>query len=448
MIEAVDCPTEAEAQVKKQRWGLGMEAMEMGWVNERRSKSPLYTIYRCTTFKIIIISAIFWLVCFWWLSIVSARDPTSYFFNERKGYHRSYSLHREKDAFRFIESVNRTGISAPAASVHPSMCIGVATVKRPALEQYVRATIGSILEGLSDAERAEIFLIIFIAHTDPNAHPIYHEPWLTAVSNKVLTYNISQEEMTRLHKFENDDIPRNKSMHDYGYLLENCLDTSADWIAILEDDVIARAGWYNEAITSLQNIQEQAHEGSWLYLRMFYTEIFLSYVREHWHRYFGASLALFLFLFATLTLLRRRLPSLRQHLSNVDIRVLCCCCLPAFIALYFMAGYVTTHPPRPGVSLMPAFGCCSQGFIFPQDIVPSVIQRTKEAMYEYLYIDMLLERFADAKNLARFARFPSLLQHIGLKSSKGLGYDTNAGEIFNFGFETFHDWLHNRFITD
>ena len=231
---------------------------------------------------------------------------------------------------------------------------------------------------MSDAERAEVFLITFIAHTDPTVHPIYHEPWLTAVSNKVLSYDISQEDITLLRKFENDNIPRNKSMYDHGYLLGNCLKTSADWVAIIEDDVIARAGWYNEAMRSLQIVHEQAHGGSWLYLRMFYTEIFLGYVREHWYLYLSASLALFLFVLATLTLLRRRLPSLRHHLSNGDIRVLCCCCLPAFIGLYFMAGYVTVRPPCPGVRLMPEFGCCSQGFIFPQDMVPSIIQRKKK----------------------------------------------------------------------
>ena len=415
-----------------------MEAMELEWA-DKRSKAPFRSLYRSTTLKITTIAAIVWLICFWCTSIVSARDPTSYFFNARKGYDRSYSLYREKQALRFIESVNSTDILVPASSSHPSMCIGVATVKRSAQKQYVRATIGSILEGLSDAERAEINLVTLIANTDPSAHPIYHEPWLTAVSNKVLTYNASEEDMSRLRQFENDDMPRNKSMYDYGVLLKNCLESSTDWIAIIEDDVIARAGWYGEAKKSLQAVQEQAHQGSWLYLRMFYTEIFFGYVREHWPRYFGASLALFVCLCATLTVLRCRLPSLRQHLLNVDVGVLCCCCLPAFIGLYFMAGYVTTHPPRPGVRLMPDFGCCSQGFIFPRDIVPSIIQRTKEAMYEDLYIDMLLERYADTKNLARFARFPSLLQHIGLKSSKGFGYDADAGTIFNFEFETFHD---------
>ena len=99
-----------------------------------------------------------------------------------------------------------------------------------------------------------------------------------------------------------------------------------------------------------------------------------------------------------------------------------------------MAGYVTMHPPQPGVRLMPDFGCCSQGFIFPQEIVPLIIERTKRAMYEDLYVDMLLERFADAQGLARSAQFPSLLQP---KSSKRFGYDGSAGEISNFEFETF-----------
>ena len=34
-------------------------------------------------------------------------------------------------------------------------------------------TIGSLLEGLSEAERAQIYLIMFIAHADPIVHPIY-----------------------------------------------------------------------------------------------------------------------------------------------------------------------------------------------------------------------------------------------------------------------------------
>lgn len=413
-----------------------LEPMELGWVDQR-ARSAFPRLWSSTTFRILLFSTITWFISFLYLTKTSVRDPTSYFFDPSKGYERSYSLIREKQAYAFVESANRSDSSSTPASPSPSMCVGVATVKRPIQEQYVRGTIGSLLAGLSEAERAQIYLITLIAHTDPTLHPIYHEPWLRALSDQVLTYDISKEDLAELHKFEEEKLPRNKSMYDYGYLLDSCLKTNAEWITIVEDDVIARAGWYDQAVTSLQKARAQAGGAGWLYLRMFYSEMFFGYVSEHWLRYFSASLALFVVLLVALIEMRRRSSVLRRHLSNVSVGVLCCCCLPAFISLYFMAGYVTMHPSQPGVRRMSEFGCCSQGFIFPQEIVPLVIERTKKAMYEDLYVDMLLERFADAQGLARFSQFPSLLQHIGLKSSKGHGYDGSAGEIFNFEFETF-----------
>ena len=59
-------------------------------------------------------------------------------------------------------------------------------------------------------------------------------------------------------------------MYDYGYLLDHCLKTNAEWMPIVEDDVIARAEWYDKAINSLQNAQAQAGGAGWLYLRRFY----------------------------------------------------------------------------------------------------------------------------------------------------------------------------------
>jgi hypothetical protein len=38
-----------------------------------------------------------------------------------------------------------------------------------------RTTEESILEGLSESERQIIKLMVFIAHTDPQLHPIYGE---------------------------------------------------------------------------------------------------------------------------------------------------------------------------------------------------------------------------------------------------------------------------------
>jgi len=53
-------------------------------------------------------------------------------------------------------------------------------------------------------------------------------------------------------------------MYDYGYLLEECDQTDAAWIAIVDDDVLARDGWYTRA--------SRLADERWLYLRIFYTE--------------------------------------------------------------------------------------------------------------------------------------------------------------------------------
>lgn len=100
-----------------------------------------------------------------------------------------------------------------------------------------------------------------------------------------------------------------------------------------------------------------------------------------------------------------------------------------------MAGRITTQPPAPGVHEMNPFGCCSQGFVFPRAVVPPLVERTKKAMDDDYYVDMLVERWADAEDLRRFVLIPSLLQHVGRKRSKGWGYDKGASTTRNFGFE-------------
>ena len=407
-----------------------------GWYDERRLSSVLHRPWRTTAFWIASGSLVIWLLFYRYFATASARDPTSYFFDTQKGYQRKYSLEREKQGYNHIESLNATGAS-PTSSIQPGMCIGIATIARPSSEQYVRGTIGSLLEGLSEEQRASIHLITFIAHTDPDAHPIYHEPWLKAVSNKILTYDTAGKDMPQLRMYEEEHHPRNKSMYDYGYLLNSCLETGAKWVTIVEDDVVARAGWFGLAMSSLQTIQTKMQSNPWLYMRIFYTEGLLGWNSEEWPTYAGVSLTIFLLSIAGIVSLQARSPLLRRNLSNFDIGLICCGCLPAFIILYFMAGRMTMRPLTPGVRLMPRFGCCSQGFIFPREIVPKVIERTKQAMYEDYYIDMLFERYAEKEHLPRFAIFPSLLQHVGSKSSKGWGYDEHAGEIFNFAFESY-----------
>ena len=396
-------------------------------------------IPQSSTFWIVALFSVLWLLSFRYCSLAFTRDPGSYFFDEQRGYQRQYSLKRERQAYSFLEVANHSTSSPPANSSpsSPAICVGVATVAREGTEQYVRGTIGSLLEGLSDEERSQIYLMPFIAHTDPTAHPVHYEPWISVLPDKVLEYD-DDVDMVRLRMFEDEHHPRNKSMYDYGFLLEKCLDTGAKWIAMIEDDTLARVGWYAEAIRALERVEKEANGVDWLYLRIFYTEGLLGWNSEEWPRYLAWSLSLFLVLLSTLIATRWRWPIRFQRiLSNPNVTVICCVFLPAFIALYFMAGRVSMQPPSPGVRRMPKFGCCSQGLIFPREIVPRTIERTKQAMFEDYYIDMLLERWADSENLARFALFPSLLQHVGGHSSKGWGFDKHAGTTWNFQFETY-----------
>ena len=95
---------------------------------------------------------------------------------------------------------------------------------------------------------------------------------------------------------------------------------------MVEDDVIAKAGWYGEAMTSLQQAQAQAGGPKWLYLRLFYTEIFFGYVKEHWLRYLSASLSLFIILLTTLLGLSRWVPLLRpSKFDDIFLRSILVC---------------------------------------------------------------------------------------------------------------------------
>lgn len=381
------------------------------------------------------LSVLLWTAMYQYLRFASARDPTSYFFDKASSHERRHSLYREQQAYDFIRSKNASSAPSNKAEGDPFMCVGIATVARTPDQQYVRGTIGSLLQDVTQHERQTIYLMPFIAHTNPHHHPIYGEPWLTTLADRVLEYDVSPEDLAMLRRFEEGHHYRNKSMYDYGYLLDKCHQTGASWIAMIEDDVLARDGWFPTAKRALESIPDQHSSTPWLYIRLLYTEGLLGWNSEEWLRYLGHSFACFLALSSLLLISRSRYPRLQRSLSNTNVAVLGLVILPSYIVLYFMAGRVIMQPFRAGVHEMNRFGCCSQGFIFPRSMVPRLVERTKRAMDEDYYIDMLLERWADAEHLQRYVVVPSLLQHVGGRSSKGWGYDENAGTTWNFGFE-------------
>ena len=381
------------------------------------------------------------------------RDPTSAFFDPRRGYERLYSLERQTQAESFIQaassslptaahpsSLSEKGPSpTTTTSKEPTFCIGIATVVRHG-EQYIRSTIGSLLEGLTEQQRKEIYLVVLIAHTDPHIHPIYGEEWLDTVCDRVLLYDLSAEQLEYMHGLEEEKDYRRKAIFDYTYLLEHCIGSSAAYIAMIEDDTLAVAEWFRQAVAAID--EADAQKPDWLYLRLFFTEEFFGWNREQWPHYLASSILVVVIVASTLFSIR--LLSSYTGLSNLAIAIVCLLCTPACILLYFLAGKLSMRPLAPGVREMPNFGCCAQGLVFSQEIAPRVVDRLKRN--EFGFVDMLIEEWANEEGLVRWAVVPSLLQHIGAHSSKGDDFaptgqqsqDLSVAEtIWNFGFELY-----------
>ena len=375
----------------------------------------------------------------------SSRDPTSSFFDPVYGYNKIYSVRREEQAAAFINSANAlTEEHIPGAE--PKLCLGVATVSRPD-KQYIRATIGSLLDGLSVSERRAIYFILFIAHTDQKVHPIYGEKWVETLPDTLLGYDVNDTTLSQIKHWEEEKDYQAKGLYDYAYLLQKCYDTGAPYIAMVEGDVLAVEGWYPRAIAAVETVEDQSPWGeeasSWLYIRMFYTEAYLGWNSEEWPVYLGWSFLVLLILATSLITVRACSKTVQRDLSNWSLAIVLFVVLPACILLYFFAGRTTVQPLAPGVHRMDNFGCCSQGFIFARQTVPMVIGRIQHPIMGY--IDMLMEAVADEEGLARWVVVPSLLQHIGGKSSKGDEIaDSRAKMIWNFRFELYNKAMIGR----
>jgi len=81
-----------------------------------------------------------------------------------------------------------------------------------------------LLEPLSDQERSEIYLAILIAHTAPQTHPIYNEPWLIALADKVMLYDVPQRASRSVAEWERTKDYVHKAIFDYTYVMQKCVD--------------------------------------------------------------------------------------------------------------------------------------------------------------------------------------------------------------------------------
>lgn len=110
------------------------------------------------------------------------------------------------------------------------------------------------------------------------------------------------------------------------------------------------------------------------------------------------------------------------------------------IGLFFASGRGCMLPRQLGVSLMPKYGCCGQGLVFPQHrVVDDLLPLYRHTTDAHAAVDTFLEDYANANDELRWAVTPVLIQHVGGKSSHGAG-DQVHGQItdkmpFDFTFE-------------
>jgi len=159
------------------------------------------TLLQSPSFRALGASLALWLLAFTYCKFRYWRDPNSAFFDSKRAYELHYSAHRLEEVRAFRGAAIQTDIGFEKADQKPTICVAITTLNREG-DQYLEDMIGSLLAGLTDAERAKIWMTIFFADTDPKIHPAYHEPWIRSAVDEMATFNLSAEVMEDLKERE------------------------------------------------------------------------------------------------------------------------------------------------------------------------------------------------------------------------------------------------------
>ncbi|KAJ2895644.1 hypothetical protein MKZ38_006283 [Zalerion maritima] len=406
------------------------------------------------------------------------RDPTSAYFDASRAYERRYTARRLLDTSEFVDRYNVTsnsGGGAPEFKRHaqdgeaPFMCIGMNTIIRPSGEVYARNALGSVLAGMLQVERDQIFLMPMIGHINASLHPIFTEPWLSRVADRVLTYKTSETlppkkyermEHLELERQRTGHADREKHLADYTHLLRVCAETGAAYVTMLEDDVLLMDGWFHRTKNAIEALNRLAGGGEdWFYLRLFYTEANFGWQSEEWGWY-GTYIALLAVIAYALYRIilnhtsesRRETALIQQKGSSLAILAGVVMTFVLGVVYVFRSGRLSIFSQPEGVIYMPMYGCCAQGIVYPASKIEPLTGWYEKNRIGF--VDTLAERLADEKPDGfdigtRWGINPVLLQHVGGKSSKGDGWA--ADQLWNFKFEDYDPevlrWEHESAVA-
>lgn len=163
--------------------------------------SRLRCILNFPASRTLIVSGVLWLVVFAYCKHRFWRDPHSAFFSSDGVYDLHYSADRKNQSQAYISHVSQPTQHLPKGSATPEICAAFVTVKREN-KQYVDEAVASVLEGLNEDERRKLSLQILFADTETQKHPSWEKEWLRNAVDKMVSYNVSDETMSKLKEWE------------------------------------------------------------------------------------------------------------------------------------------------------------------------------------------------------------------------------------------------------
>ncbi|KAF4497623.1 integral membrane [Fusarium agapanthi] len=397
----------------------------------------------------------FWLM--WFTALIwsyhnSYDDPSSFFYKSRIAFNRRYSALREKQVDEYLEREifpvahkQRTEVQVD----NEFLCIGIPSINRTT-SGFLAHTVGSLVDTLTPNERNQIHIVVLLADKDPTKHFAYGKDWLFGLADDVLVYSDNTKTESKLNykvlphdvrgMGRSDDRVENIRL-DHSVLFEACRRRDPTYFALIEDDIIATPDWFTRFKKGVIEVEQKATDAhkDWMYLRLFYSEIFMGWNNEEIFDYLKVVIIGYTALIACLLLAlrcrqRRHAGSFATKDFAQTVALLLGLWIPACLALAFVTGRTTLHrlfTHSPTVREMPRYGCCAQGLVFPNHHLQNLQDFLREPPYQFPG-DMIMEDYARDNGLSKWALDPSVLQHVGLvESSDG----PRRAEVWNFSFE-------------
>ncbi|KAL6803489.1 glycosyltransferase [Trichoderma sp. SZMC 28012] len=393
---------------------------------------------------------VFWILLFIFSAIFSYDDPSSIFFNANRAYEQRFSSVRAAEADAYIR--NLPARVTPIKPVDKLLCIGIPSINRTT-ESFLSSTIATLSDTLTPEEHASIRIVVLLADKSPSEHFAYGQNWLEPLVDEVLLYGEPPEGSTKYRRIPLDLKEGNirgdgrvENMRlDHSALVEACREQEYPYFALVEDDIVTTRDWFPRFVKGLTYVEQKTKETTreWIYLRLFYSEILMGWNNEEWLGYSKIICLVYTAVLAAFLVGRKYVrvgassgvsPHAQRYLAALVFGLW----LPALIALYFLSGRLFTGRLSPfslstlhGAREMPHYGCCAQGLVLPQRHLESFQALLRDPPYDFPG-DMILEDYAEARGLVKWALEPSVFQHVGFKESSD---GTRRAEVWNFGFE-------------